>query len=198
MKYIVVPIIGALALSACSKTVTQEQIAAKRFEYNQKEVKETVKEIPKWFLDVPTEEGKMYAVGSAQTPDLQLTIDIAILGAKNTLADSMNSRLRSQTKQFVTKLGNDDLDSIVMTEVEKATRNLVLDADVSGWQQKELEIYPSGSQYRAYVLLEYSDAMATNILHKRILQNSSLHSKIRSTEAFKELDAAVNEYNETE
>lgn len=193
-----VPIIGALALSACSKTVTQEQIAAKRFEYNQKEVKETVKEIPKWFLDVPTEEGKMYAVGSAQTPDLQLTIDLAILGAKTTLADSMNSRLRSQTKQFVTKLGNDDLDSIVMTEVEKATRNLVLDADVSGWQQKELEIYPSGSQYRAYVLLEYSDAMATNILHKRILQNSSLHSKIRSTEAFKELDAAVNEYNETE
>ena len=198
MKYIMVPIIGALALSACSKTVTQEQIAAKRFEYNQKEVKETVKEIPKWFLDVPTEEGKMYAVGSAQTPDLQLTIDLAILGAKTTLADSMNSRLRSQTKQFVTKLGNDDLDSIVMTEVEKATRNLVLDADVSGWQQKELEIYPSGSQYRAYVLLEYSDAMATNILHKRILQNSSLHSKIRSTEAFKELDAAVNEYNETE
>ena len=127
-----------------------------------------------------------------------MTVDIAVLNAKTTLADSMNSRVRSQTKNFISKLGSDDVDASVVSEVEKATRNLVLDADVSGWQQKELDVQASGPQYRVYVLLEYSDVRASTFLHDRIKKDEALFTKIKSTKAFEELDDAVREQNELE
>lgn len=198
MKYLLFPVVGALALSACSKTMTKQEMLIKRFEYNQEQVEETTDNIPKWFLDLPIKEGFTYAVGTAETPDLQLAVDIAVLNAKTTLADSMNSRVRSQTKNFISKLGSDDVDASVVSEVEKATRNLVLDADVSGWQQKELDVQSSGPQYRVYVLLEYSDVRASTFLHDRIKKDEALFTKIKSTKAFEELDEAVREQNELE
>jgi HSP20 family molecular chaperone IbpA len=198
MKYLLFPVVGALALSACSKTMTKQEMLVKRFEYNQEQVEETTDNIPKWFLDLPIKEGFTYAVGTAETPDLQLAVDIAVLNAKTTLADSMNSRVRSQTKNFISKLGSDDVDASVVSEVEKATRNLVLDADVSGWQQKELDVQSSGPQYRVYVLLEYSDVRASTFLHDRIKKDEALFTKIKSTKAFEELDEAVREQNELE
>lgn len=198
MKYLLFPVVGALALSACSKTMTKQEMLIKRFEYNQEQVEETTEDIPKWFLDLPIKEGFTYAVGTAETPDLQLAVDIAVLNAKTTLADSMNSRVRSQTKNFISKLGSDDVDASVVSEVEKATRNLVLDADVSGWQQKELDVQASGPQYRVYVLLEYSDVRASTFLHDRIKKDEALFTKIKSTKAFEELDDAVREQNELE
>lgn len=198
MKYLLFPVVGALALSACSKTMTKQEMLIKRFEYNQEQVEETTDNIPKWFLDLPIKEGFTYAVGTAETPDLQLAVDIAVLNAKTTLADSMNSRVRSQTKNFISKLGSDDVDASVVSEVEKATRNLVLDADVSGWQQKELDVQSSGPQYRVYVLLEYSDVRASTFLHDRIKKDEALFTKIKSTKAFEELDDAVREQNELE
>ena len=198
MKYLLFPVVGALALSACSKTMTKQEMLIKRFEYNQEQVEETTDNIPNWFLDLPIKEGFTYAVGTAETPDLQLAVDIAVLNAKTTLADSMNSRVRSQTKNFISKLGSDDVDASVVSEVEKATRNLVLDADVSGWQQKELDVQSSGPQYRVYVLLEYSDVRASMFLHDRIKKDEALFTKIKSTKAFEELDEAVREQNELE
>ena len=198
MKYLIFPIVGMLALSACNKTMTKQEMLVKRFEYNQEQVEETTDNIPKWFLELPMKEGFTYAVGTAETPDLQLTVDIAVLNAKTTLADSMNSRVRSQTKNFISKLGSDDVDASVVSEVEKATRNLVLDADVSGWQQKELDVQASGPQYRVYVLLEYSDVRASTFLHDRIKKDEALYTKIKSTKAFEELDEAVREQNELE
>ena len=198
MKYLLFPVVGALALSACSKTMTKQEMLIERFEYNQEQVEETTEDIPKWFLDLPIKEGFTYAVGTAETPDLQLAVDIAVLNAKTTLADSMNSRVRSQTKNFISKLGSDDVDASVVSEVEKATRNLVLDADVSGWQQKELDVQASGPQYRVYVLLEYSDVRASTFLHDRIKKDEALFTKIKSTKAFEELDDAVREQNELE
>lgn len=198
MKYLIVPLLGAVVLTGCSKTMSKQEMLVKRFEYNQEQVEDTTDDIPKWFLNIPTEEGFMYAVGTAETPDLQLSVDIAVLNAKTTLADSMNSRVRSQTKSFISKLGSDDVDASVMSEIEKATRNVVLDADVSGWQQKELDIQASGPQYRAYVLLEYSDVRASTFLHDRLTKDNNLYTKIKSTKAFEELDEAVRQQNEIE
>jgi HSP20 family molecular chaperone IbpA len=198
MKYLIVPLLGAVVLTGCSKTMSKQDMLVKRFEYNQEQVEDTTDDIPKWFLNIPTEEGFMYAVGTAETPDLQLSVDIAVLNAKTTLADSMNSRVRSQTKSFISKLGSDDVDASVMSEIEKATRNVVLDADVSGWQQKELDIQASGPQYRAYVLLEYSDVRASTFLHDRLTKDNNLYTKIKSTKAFEELDEAVRQQNEIE
>ena len=60
-------------------------------------------------------------------------------------------------KTFTSKIGSDDIDSSVLSEVEKVSKNVIASVDVAGYNPKEIEVYPSGTQYRAFVLLEYSD-----------------------------------------
>jgi hypothetical protein len=54
-------------------------------------------------------------------------------------------------------------------------------------------VVANGTQYRAYVLLEYSDKEANKIIMNRLRKDRMLLSKIRSTKAWKELDESVNE-----
>jgi len=94
-------------------------------------------------------------------------------------------------KIFKAKLGSTDFDSTVQNEFEQVTRNIIADADVAGYTIKESKIVPNGTQYRAYVLLEYKDAVANRVIKTRLMSNEGLYSKLRATIAFKELDNAV-------
>jgi hypothetical protein len=147
--------------------------------------------MPSWYTNIPKEDDAVYAVGTAVTPDLQLAVDIAVLSAKTTLADRVDSRIRSQLKTFKTKLGTSDFDAQVQNNFEQVTRNLIADADVAGYSVKEQKIVQNGTQYRAYVLLEYKNATANAVIKTRISQNQYLLDKLRETRAFKELDDNV-------
>ena len=187
----------ALLGSACTSTHlgTAENAppaAAKAlYEYNVKKVKEQVEILPKWYLEPPREDGSVFAVGSSVTPDLQLSVDLAILQAKTTLADRFQSQLRSQTKSFIAKVGSSDIDSAVLNEVERVTKNLVADTDVSGYSMEKSSVNSSGNQYRAFVLLKYNDEEASKILLNRLKKDRMLLAKLRSSSAYKELDDNV-------
>ena len=73
------------------------------------------------------------------------------------------------------------------------TRDLVVDTDVSGYSVKNTEVFPHGTQYRAFVLLEYSDAEARKILTNRLRKEEQLFNRLKVTKAWKELDNAVEE-----
>ena len=187
----------ALLGSACTSTHlgsaegAPPAAATALYEYNVKKVKEQVEILPKWYLVPPKEEGSVFAVGSSVTPDLQLAVDLAILQAKTTLADRFQSQLRSQTKSFIAKVGSSDIDSAVLNEVERVTKNLVADTDVSGYSMEKSAVNSSGNQYRAFVLLKYNDEEASKILLNRLKKDRMLMAKLRSNSAYKELDENV-------
>jgi hypothetical protein len=114
------------------------------------------------------------------------------------LADRINGKVRSQTKNFMAKVGNTDLDAAVMNEVEKVTKNVIADVDVAGYAVSEAEIFPDGTQYRAFVLLEYNDVEAEKIIVNRLRKDRLLYSKLRANKAFKELDESVDKIKEEE
>ena len=143
--------------------------------------------MPEWFLKPPTKDDAIYSVGTAVSPDLQLTVDIAVLNAKTTLADRINGRVRSQTKTFIAKIGSEETDTSILSEVEKATKNIIADVDVAGYKVSESSVVANGTQYRAYVLLEYSDKEANKIIMNRLEKIGSILSKIRSTRFQKNL-----------
>jgi len=156
-------------------------------------VKQQVEQVPSWYTKMPVKDDAIYAVGTANTPDLQLSNDIAILSAKTTLADRINGRVNSITKSFITKVGSTDADASVMNEIQTATKNIISDVDVAGYNVQESKVVSNGTQYRVYVLLEYSDENAQKILLNRLKKDKMLMSKIKSNEAFKELDETVNQ-----
>ena len=181
----------AVLVSACDKTPPEVVMQKEMFEYKKAQVEDQIDDMPSWYTDIPKEDDAVYAVGTAVTPDLQLSVDIAVLSAKTTLADRVDSRIRSQLKTFKTKLGTSDFDATVQNNFEQVTRNLIADADVAGYSVKEQKIVQNGTQYRAYVLLEYKNATANAVIKPRISQNEYLLEKLRETKAFKELDDNV-------
>ena len=184
-----VALLGACA-SQKTYTVGNKELARK--------VQQEVKKVPKWYQEMPEKDGSIFTVGTSTAPDLQLAVDIAILNGKTVLADRINGKLKSMTKQFVAKLGQSDIDSTVMSEVEKVSKNVIANVDVAGYKVKESAIVSNGMQYRVYVLLEYSDEEAQKILLNRLKKDKMLMSKIKANNAFKELDSDVNKIKESE
>ena len=133
-----------------------------------------------------------YTVGSASSPDLQLAVDMATLNAKYTLADRINGKLDAMMKTFTSKIGSDDIDSSVLSEVEKVSKNVIASVDVAGYNPVETEVFAAGTQYRAFVLLKYSDKEASKIIMNRLRKDRMIYSRLRSTEAWKELENEVN------
>jgi hypothetical protein len=203
-----VMLLGAVAmLGACSSNKVVETamtvppnsiVDTSTYVYKSKVVNEQIEVMPDWFKKMPESETAIYSTGTAATTDLQLSIDLAVLNAKTTLADRINGRVRSQTKSFVAKIGNEEIGSSVLSEVEKATKNIIADVDVAGYKVSETEIVSNGPKYRAYVLLEYSDKEANKIILNRLRKDRMLLSKIRSTKAWEELDNSVTEQKESD
>ena len=195
MKYYGVSAIALMVgLGACAKNPNPlAVIDTPMIKYKTEKVEAAVKQMPKWFTKLPTEANKIYSVGASSSPDLQLSIDMATLNAKYTLADRINGKLDGMMKTFMTRLGTDeDISATTMSEVEKVTKNVIASVDVAGYNPKEVEVFPSGTQFRSFVLLEYSDTEARKIIMNRMMKDKLVYSKIKSTNAFKELEKEVS------
>ena len=193
--------VSVFALSACSATQETANPGVSEgvnvtYKYKRDRVKEQINNIPDWFKEQPEDDKNIFSAGTAVTPDLQFSVDAAVLNAKVVLADRINSRMRSQAKQFKAKVGSGDFDASVISEIERATKNLIVDTDVSGYSVKNTEVFPHGTQYRAFVLLEYSDSEARKIIYNRLRKDEILYNKLKATKAWKELDNAVNKEND--
>jgi hypothetical protein len=195
LNYVTVGVLGSvLALGACTANPdATKMLNTSSIEYKQEKVEAATSTVPKWFKTLPTDEKAIYSVGTAQSPDMQLSVDMATLNAKYTLADRINGKLDGMMKTFMTRLGtDDDVSATTMSEVEKVTKNVIASVDVAGYNPKEMEIYPTGTQYRAFVLLEYSDEEARKVIMNRMMKDRLVYGKIRSTNAWKELENEVN------
>ena len=181
----------AIGLSACQ--TNKESITANpQIVYQTNTVSKQIEQIPEWYLNIPSAEDTIYSSGSAKAPDLQLAVDIAIMNAKTTLADRINGKLDSMTKSFVAKIGSSDLDTSVLNEIEKVSKNVIASVDVAGYIIDKSDVTQEGAQYRAYVLLAYNNEEATKVLMNRMKRDKMIYSRIRSTEAWKELEEEVN------
>ena len=185
----------AIGLSAC-QTNKESIMGRPEVVYKYSTVNQQIEKIPEWYLQIPSADDTIYSSGSAKAPDLQLAVDIAIMNAKTTLADRINGKLDSMTKSFVAKIGSDDLDTSVLTEIEKTSKNVIASVDVAGYVVDKSDITQEGTQYRAFVLIAYNSEEATKIMMNRMKRDRMIYSRIRSTEAWKELEDEVNKSKE--
>lgn len=181
----------ALGLVGCGATEPTPFPETAMTKYKAAKVEAALSVVPDWYKKMPEKKGSIFTIGTATAPDLQLSVDIATLNAKVVLADRINGRLKAMTKSWIAKLGQSDVDATVMTEIEKVAKNVIANVDVAGYNLVEVSLAPSGTQYRAFVLLEYSDKEAQKILMNRLRKDRMIYSRVRSTKAWKELELEV-------
>jgi len=186
----------ALVLSACASQEPKPLAETPEVIYKTAKVKSAVSIVPSWYNEMPEKKGSIFTVGSAVAPDLQFAVDIATMNAKVVLADRINGKLKSLTKSWMAKIGSTDVDASVMTEIEKVSKNVIANVDVSGYNPTKVDVFPSGTQYRAFVLLEYSDKEASKIIFNRMRKDRMVYSRLRSNKAWKELEAEVTKSEE--
>ena len=197
MKKKLFSILPLIALGSCATQIDVDPLVeTPEIQQQIEKVESTSSVIPDWFKELPEDEKMIYSSGTAIAPDLQLSVDIATMNAKTVLADRINGKLDSMTKQFIAKTGTTDLDSQVLNELERVSKNVIASVDVAGYKVDKSDITQDGTQYRAYVLLEYSNEEAIKIMMNRMKRDRMIYSRIRSTEAWKELEDEVNKSKE--
>ena len=188
----------ALVLSACASQEPKPLAETPEIIYNTAKVNAAVSIIPSWYNEMPEKKGSIFTVGSATAPDLQFAVDIATINAKVVLADRINGKLKAMTKSWMAKLGQTDVDATVMMEIEKVSKNVIANVDVAGYNPVKVDVFPAGTQYRAFVLLEYSDTEAAKIIFNRMRKDRMVYSRLRSNKAWKELEAEVTKSEESD
>ena len=194
-KVAALPIIVALA--SCAGNVDKEALIDNTTVEGQvAQVQQTNSIIPDWFVEQEEKEGSIFSTGTGAAPDIQLSVDIAVLNAKTVLADRLNGKLSSMTKNYMSKVGQSNKDIGVIEELEKTARNIIAEVDVSGYKVSKMEVNPVGTQFRTFVQLEYNEEVAEKILMQKLMKERNKLSKYRSKEAFEELDEKVEQITE--
>jgi len=191
-------IVFGLSLVGCAtapKPGTPEAAAKQEKDMREQAVKtaiSTVVESPKWYTQPPVDATAIFATGTANSSDLQMSMDRAVLAAKRELANQLNARLSSKMKEFVSEVGGAN-DAQLNREVEIATQNVVTDVNLAGFKREDSRIISQGSQYRAYVLLRYPLGDANRILLNQVKKNAQIESKVRASKAFQDLEKEIAE-----
>ena len=183
-KVLAAAAVSLFVLGGCASN--SAKVAKANYKQAVKSTKTVMKNIPKWYIELPKDEILVYSAGTATSPDLQMSLDVATMNAKRTLADRLNGKLRSQTKSYQSTVGNSAENVNLITNIERTSKNLIADTVVSGYTVDKTEIIQEGPRYRVYVLLKYNDARLNMALN-----SGQGNAEMLASSSFDELDSSV-------
>ena len=154
----------------------------------------TIDEIPDWYLKPPRDDDHLHAVSSATSRDMQLAIDKAKTTAQTDLAQQLGTRLGNLTRQFGEETGLEE-DSQLLSQFSSATK-AVADQSMSGAHVEKQQLQAERGIYRSYVLVRLPIGQANQLLMKKIKADQALHTRLRGTQAYADLDLELQQLAE--
>lgn len=187
---------AVIALSAC-QTASPGSPEAKAIAIQKAEekkvdaVEQVVSDIPSWCQSVPSSDLALYACGAGDSGNMNMARTRATLDAKRQLADMIDSQISSRMEDFLKSTGTGTNEQILQ-QSEIITKNVTIEAQLTGYKQKETETQNIGSKYQHYVLLEYPIGKANQALLNKIKQDELLSTQKAADAAMAELEAEIN------
>ena len=158
-----------------------------------------LKSVPNWYSNLPIRESFRYQVGTATSQDLQMAVDKAALGASNALAGELESQMNAQLKRMREEIGIDENSKI--SDQFSSVQEQIIARSLKDYSiiKKEIQEARSdgGDIYRAYVLIEWNEGAEQERLLNRIKENEAIHTMMRSTELYEEMEKKVEAYRKS-
>ena len=158
----------------------------------EKESFKVVDETPGWYVDPIKDrkcKGCLFGVGTAVSPDLQLSKDKARLIAKAELADVIKGEMNAKAKLYITELGrNQNMDTV--TEVESTIVNVISQTKVRGYElwKQEITLTKNG-MYRTFIGLKLPVGDANKLYEYAIEEVAdAFNVKQKADKAFSEVE----------
>ncbi len=155
-----------------------------------KVAEQSVAKAPSWYTQPPVDASSIYAASTETSSDMQMSMDMAVLSAKRTLAGQIGNRLPSKMKEFAMQVGAGD-DVQITKEIERVTTNVITEVNLAGFTRDKSELIPQGKGYRTYVLLRYPLGESNRMILDQMKKSAVLDAKLRASKAFQELENEI-------
>jgi hypothetical protein len=179
-------VLSTLALAACSSNPNPT--------LSPKPASAVVNSSPDWYMNVPQDPNYMFAAKSATSRDMQIAVDKAVADARSEIAKQMEVKYSGLEKRFREEVGT-GTDSELLDSYSNAYKQVVSNT-LYGTRTKNQVVKPEGEIYRAWVLMEMPIGQANEALMGKIKANQAMYTRFRATQAFQDLDAEVQKYEE--
>lgn len=171
-----------------AQALALQKIEEQKVEQNE----QTVSDIPKWCLNVPSSDLAIYACGTGTSSDMNIARMRATLTAKQAIADSVQSKISADVDLYLKTAGTDQNEE-VLKQSEIVIKNVTLEAELIGYKQTKAETQSVGTKFKHYVLLEYPIGPANKALLEAVKKDEIMRTGESAAEALAELEAQIAE-----
>ena len=180
MRRITMALLGVMALGCAGRTQVEGGEASKQ----------TLHDMPGWYRKPPkADETWMFAPATATSRELQVALDRAQSDGRLGLATQLEAKYSALTRRFVEETGL-TRDAQLLSEYEQTYKSVVSQVLI-GSRAREQQFEIENGAYRAWVLMELPVGEANKRLLEQIRSQEQLYTRLRATEAYKELNKEV-------
>jgi hypothetical protein len=149
----------------------------------------TVNDMPDWFIDTPSDPNYLFSPQTSTSRDIELSVKKATQSARADIAMQIEAKVDALEKQFSEEVGTGEDSEFLeqFTDVNKTVTSQTL----YGAEVIKKEIKNEGSVYRAYVLMQMPIGILQEELVNEIKKQENLHTPLRASKSFQELEEEV-------
>lgn len=187
--------LSVLSLIACAgpKPGTPEFVEKKEEEQQKaatKTVEQTISKAPSWYTQPPVDINSIFQSATESSPDMQRSMDKAVMTAKSQLASKLGDRVSQKIRDFATETGTINDEQVVRT-IDTTRQSVALDINLAGFVLDKSEVVQEGNRYRSYVLLRYPLGENNKVIVAQVKKNAVLDAKVKASKAFEDLEKEI-------
>jgi len=144
--------------------------------------------MPSWALNIPSQEGYLYGVGSAKKQNPQLARTAAIGLARDEIARALELKVSSMFKNFMSESGiGENAQALEFTE---SVTKQVASTTLNGATVKEVEVTGDG---RMWALVELNLSAVKKAALDNAQKQEAMYNEFKAGQSFDALEEAINE-----
>ena len=154
----------------------------------------TTKDIPKWFLNKPSDPDFHFETGTATSRDLQLAQDKAGDAARMNMAKWIETKFKGLSDRLQEEVGTGE-DAQYLDQFTQATR-AVVSTTLTGVSVDKSEVVVDGGLYRVYVLMKMPIGASSAALQNKLKQQEQMYTRFRKTQVFEDLEEQTTKFED--